>query len=62
MDDSKQHGRFKIMGVEINLLSKYPKVNRDLQTRIESKSDEARKIARRFDFDYFDGERNYGYG
>ena len=50
------------MGVEINLLSKYPKVNRDLQTRIESKSDEARKIARRFDFDYFDGDRNYGYG
>ena len=50
------------MGVEIDLLAKYPKVKRDLAARLESKSEEARKIGRRFDFDYFDGDRNHGYG
>jgi ubiquinone/menaquinone biosynthesis C-methylase UbiE len=50
------------MGIEVNLLSKYPKVVRDLTARLEAKSDEARAIGRRFDFDYFDGDRNHGYG
>ena len=50
------------MGVEIDLLSKYPKVKRDLTARLEAKSEEARAIGRRFDFDYFDGDRNHGYG
>ena len=50
------------MGIEIDLLSKYPKVSRDLTARLEAKSDEARAIGRRFDFDYFDGDRNHGYG
>jgi SAM-dependent methyltransferase len=50
------------MGIEIDLLSKYPKVKRDLRARLETKSEEARAIGRRFDFDYFDGDRNHGYG
>jgi SAM-dependent methyltransferase len=50
------------MGHEIDLLAKYPKIKRDLTARLEAKSDEAREIARRFDFDYFDGNRNHGYG
>lgn len=50
------------MGVEIDLLAKYTKVKRDLTARLESKSDEARAIGRRFDFNYFDGDRNHGYG
>lgn len=50
------------MGIEIDLLSKYPKVKRDLTARLEAKSEEAREIGRRFDFDYFDGDRNHGYG
>lgn len=50
------------MGIEIDLLAKYPKVKRDLTARLEAKSEEARAIGRRFDFDYFDGDRNYGYG
>ena len=50
------------MGIEIDLLANYPKVTRDLTARLEAKSDEARAIGRRFDFDYFDGDRNYGYG
>ncbi len=50
------------MGIEIDLLSKYPKVKRDLTGRLEAKSEEARAIGRRFDFDYFDGDRNHGYG
>lgn len=50
------------MGVEIDLLSNYPKVKRDLTARLEAKSEEARAIGRRFDFDYFDGDRNHGYG
>jgi len=50
------------MGSEIDLLAKYPKVKRDLTARLESKSEEARTIGRKFDFDYFDGDRNHGYG
>jgi SAM-dependent methyltransferase len=50
------------MGREIDLLAKYPKVTRDLSARLEAKSEEARAIGRRFDFDYFDGDRNHGYG
>lgn len=50
------------MGIEIDLLANYPKVKRDLNARLEAKSEEARAIGRRFDFDYFDGDRNHGYG
>jgi len=50
------------MGSEIDLLAKYPKVTRDLNARLESKSEEARAIGRKFGFDYFDGDRNHGYG
>lgn len=50
------------MGIEIDLLANYPKVKRDLASRLEAKSEEARAIGRRFDFDYFDGNRNHGYG
>jgi ubiquinone/menaquinone biosynthesis C-methylase UbiE len=50
------------MGIEIDLLANYPKVKRDLSARLEAKSEEARAIGRRFDFDYFDGDRNHGYG
>lgn len=50
------------MGIEIDLLAKYPKVKRDLSARLEAKSEEARAIGRRFDFDYFDGDRSHGYG
>ena len=50
------------MGLEIDLLAKYPKVKRDLTARLESKSEEARAIGRKFGFEYFDGDRNHGYG
>ena len=47
---------------EINLLKNYPQAKRDLSKRIESKSQEVREIARKFDKDFFDGDRNFGYG
>jgi len=50
------------MGSEIDLLRNYPKPNRDLNARLEAKTAKARQIARKFDFDYFDGSRNHGYG
>ncbi len=50
------------MGKEVDLLAKYPKVVRDLTARLEAKSDEARAIGRKFGVDYFDGDRNHGYG
>jgi ubiquinone/menaquinone biosynthesis C-methylase UbiE len=50
------------MGVEVDLLAKYPKVVRDFTARLEAKSEESRTIARKFGFDYFDGDRNHGYG
>jgi SAM-dependent methyltransferase len=50
------------LGREIDVLINYPKAKRDLSARLESKSEESRLIGRRFGFDYFDGDRNHGYG
>lgn len=52
----------KKLGREIDLLVNYPKAKRDLTARLESKSEESRAIGRKFGFDYFDGDRNHGYG
>lgn len=39
---------------EINLLSKYPKRNRDLSDRMKEKSPETIRIAKKFGWEYFD--------
>jgi len=52
----------KTLGREIDILVNYPKAKRDLNARLESKSEESRKIGRKFGFDYFDGDRKHGYG
>ncbi len=50
------------MGIEIDLLKNYPKTKRDLKQRANSKTPEDREIARKFGKDFFDGDRNHGYG
>ena len=50
------------MGIEIDLLKNYPKSKRDPKARSAEKTDQDREIARRFDKDFFDGERRHGYG
>ena len=50
------------MGKEINLLKNYPRTVRDTSLRQKNKSESDEEIARRFDYDFFDGERKYGYG
>jgi SAM-dependent methyltransferase len=50
------------MGVEIDLLANYPKPNRDVAARGAAKTEADRKVARRFDKDFFDGDRRTGYG
>lgn len=50
------------MGSEIDLLSNYPKTNRDVNSRIKEKTEEGRRIGRLFGKDFFDGDRRYGYG
>lgn len=50
------------MGKEIDLLKNYPKTKRDLTQRLESKTEEVRSVARKFDKEFFDGERKFGYG
>ena len=47
---------------EINLLKKYPKTKRDLSKRGNEKTEDDRIIARRFDKEFFDGDRKNGYG
>lgn len=47
---------------EIDLLKNYPKSKRKITTRVEKKTEETRRIARKFDREYFDGDRNHGYG
>jgi SAM-dependent methyltransferase len=51
-----------MIGKEIDLLAKYPKAKRNIETRNLSKSEEVRSVARKFGFEYFDGDRNHGYG
>ena len=50
------------MGIEINLLKKYPKTKRDIDSRKNDKTEKHQKIARKFDKDFFDGDRSTGYG
>jgi len=50
------------MGKEINLLENYPKSKRNLDKRENQKLKEDIAIARKFEKDFFDGERKHGYG
>ena len=50
------------MGKEIDLLVNYPKPNRDVTGRAQSKSEDDRILARKFGKEFFDGDRSHGYG
>lgn len=50
------------MGIEIDLLAKYPKTRRDPAARAAAKTLDDQAIARRFDREFFDGDRQHGYG
>ncbi len=50
------------MGVEVNLLDKYPKSKRPIDDRAKLITEEHRAIARKFDVEFFDGDRLTGYG
>jgi SAM-dependent methyltransferase len=50
------------MGVEINLLDLYPKSKRPIDDRARLITEEHRALARKFDVEYFDGDRLSGYG
>jgi len=49
-------------GLEIDLLRNYPKAKRNLAERAAEKTEEDRRVARKFDERFFDGERRNGYG
>lgn len=48
--------------MEINLLARYPKMNRDIYNRSGKKTEADRALARQFGKEFFDGERSHGYG
>lgn len=50
------------MGREIDLLRNYPKTPRDPLARLKEKTPSDREIARKFDLEFFDGDRRHGYG
>lgn len=50
------------MGTEIDLLKNYPRPKRNVEERGTTKTAEDRALARRFDKEFFDGERRQGYG
>ena len=50
------------MGKEIDLLVNYPKAKRNVDERGAEKTENDRAIARKFDKDFFDGDRKNGYG
>lgn len=47
---------------EINLLDRLPQVKRNVAERGAEKTPEDRAAAKRFDKDFFDGDRRHGYG
>ena len=49
-------------GRYIDLLKSLPKTKRDIKARSEAKDPEVVRIAKQFGFEYFDGDRKYGYG
>ena len=49
------------MGVEINLLAKYPVSKRNIKLR-SLKTENDKIVATKYGYDYFDGDRRYGYG
>ncbi len=50
------------VGQEVDLLVNYPRPKRDVDSRAANKTPEDRAIARRFDKEFFDGDRRTGYG
>jgi 2-polyprenyl-3-methyl-5-hydroxy-6-metoxy-1,4-benzoquinol methylase len=50
------------MGQQIDLLINYPKAKRNLEERAASKTEADRAVARKFGQEFFDGDRNHGYG
>lgn len=48
--------------MEVDLLKTYPKAKRKIQERGENKTEEDRAIARQFGVEFFDGQREHGYG
>jgi SAM-dependent methyltransferase len=50
------------VGKEIDLLVNYPRTKRDVAERGQTKTEEDRRIARQFGYDFFDGDRRHGYG
>ena len=50
------------MGQEIDLLENYPRTKRNIEERGAEKTEEVRRIARQFGEEFFDGDRQYGYG
>jgi SAM-dependent methyltransferase len=50
------------MGKEVDLLVNYPRTKRNVEERGQAKTEQDRAIARRFGREFFDGDRNQGYG
>jgi SAM-dependent methyltransferase len=50
------------MGIEIDLLADYPRAARNVEARGLAKTEADRAIARKFDKEFFDGDRAHGYG
>jgi SAM-dependent methyltransferase len=50
------------MGQEIDLLENYPRTKRNVEERGATKTEDVRRVARQFGQEFFDGDRQYGYG
>jgi ubiquinone/menaquinone biosynthesis C-methylase UbiE len=50
------------LGQEIDLMRNYPRTKRDIKQRGAEKTSEDRELARKFEKDFFDGDRRNGYG
>ena len=50
------------MGKEVDLLRSLPRAKRNIQSRADQKDPAVVALAKQFGFEYWDGDRKYGYG
>ena len=50
------------MAQEVDLLENYPRTKRNVKERGATKTEDVRRVARQFGQEFFDGDRQYGYG
>lgn len=62
-EDTQREVQIEVLvGIQVDLLRSIPKSTRNVTARAEAKSDDVIEVSRQYGYDYFDGDRAFGYG